>query len=304
VPSPITIILNESAGSAGPEAIRNKIDSLFFTSGVATRIHVADQGARIEELARQALREGSCAVVAGGGDGTLNSVAGVLADTGTHFGVLPLGTLNHFAKDAGVPLAIEEAVRAIIHGATMPVDAGEVNGRIFLNNSSLGIYPQLVVIRKQHERRGASRWGGILRATWKGLLDYDLLAVRLNADGSELARRTPFVFVGNNRYQFEGLNLGSRKSLNEGCLSLAVAHRTGRAGLVRLAFHALRGRLREAHDFDLLTAESVTVETPQPSLRVALDGEVFEIQPPLRYRIRRGALQLIVPPGRRALSGS
>jgi diacylglycerol kinase family enzyme len=110
-----------------------------------------------------------------------------------------------------------------------------------------------------------------------------------------------FLFIGNNRYTVEGLNLGSRERLTDGRLSLAVAHRTGRAGLIRLAVHALRGKLREARDFDLLTAETVIVETPQHTVRVSLDGEVCEMQPPLHYRIRKAALRLIVPAGARSV---
>lgn len=300
MPSPITIILNDSAGSAGPEEVRRQIDSLLLTSGTTADILLARGGENIESMAREAVRGGAPAVIAGGGDGTLNTVASVVTGTNAAFGVLPLGTLNHFAKDAGIPLAIDDAVRAVIGGNTMRVDVGEVNGRIFLNNSSLGIYPQIVVLREHLERMGLSRWRGTLRATWEGLRNCPLLSIGLNADGRELVRRTPFLFIGNNRYTVEGLNLGSRERLTEGLLSLAVAHRTGRAGLVRLALRALRGNLREAREFDLLTAESVTVETRQRTVRVSLDGEVVDMQPPLRYKIRKAALRLIVPAGNRS----
>jgi YegS/Rv2252/BmrU family lipid kinase len=298
--SPIVVILNVSAGSADAEDVRRRIDSAFFSSGFEVRIEVPRDARDIPELAGAAVREGARAVVAAGGDGTINAVASALVDTGTPLGILPVGTLNHFAKDADIPLDVEEAARTIVNGTVRLVDVGEVNGRFFLNNSSLGIYPEIVRIREHLERMGTRRWMGILRSTVHALHRYPTLRVRLNVDGKELHRRSPFVFVGNNIYKMEGLSLGSRESLSEGILCLCVAHHTGRAGLVRLAWHAVRGKLREARDFDMLIAKSITVETPHRRVQVAVDGEVQEMEPPLYYKVRQGALQVIVPAGGRS----
>ena len=302
--SPIVVILNVSAGSADADEVRKRIDSVFSSSAFAVRVEVARDGRHILELARAAVWGGARAVVAGGGDGTINAVASVLVGTGTPLGILPVGTLNHFAKDAGIPLDLEEAARTIVNGTVRPVDAGEVNGRIFLNNSSLGIYPEIVLIREHLERMGSSRWVGILRATIHGLRRYPMITVRLNVDGHALHRKTPFVFAGNNVYKMEGLSLGSREKLSEGVLCLCVAHRTGRLGLVRLALHAVRGRLSEARDFDMLVAKTITVETPYKRVRVAVDGEIVQMEPPLNYKIRGAALRIIVPAGSRSESSA
>jgi diacylglycerol kinase family enzyme len=258
---------------------------------------VAREGDDVKEFVRRALSNGARAVVAGGGDGTVGSVAGALAGTDRPLGVLPLGTLNHFAKDLGIPLALEEAARNVCEGRAVPVDVGEVNGHVFVNNSSLGLYPRIVRRReKLQEREGSGKWSAFLRASMAVLLRYPFMSVRLEADGRQIARKTPFVFVGNNEYQVENLRLGARSCLDAGRLSLYVAHRTGRLGLLRLALSALLGRLREAHDFDALCAREIWVETRRPKrIPVATDGEVTVLSTPLHYRIRPGALKVIVP---------
>jgi len=174
---------------------------------------------------------------------------------------------------------------------------GEVNGQIFINNSSLGLYPRIVHRRdKLQEREGSGKWSAFFRASLAVLRRYPFLRVRLNADGQEIERKTPFVLVGNNEYRMESLQMGVRAHLDAGRLSLYVAHRTGRLGLLRLAVRALFGRLRQAKDFDALGAQEIRVETRRPKrLPVATDGEVNVMTTPLHYRVLPGALRVIVP---------
>ena len=248
------------------------------------------------EAARRAVQRGAAMVVAGGGDGTINAVASELVDTGVPFGVLPLGTLNHFAKDLRIPLTLDEAIANLAQGVPAKVDVGEVNGRVFLNNSSLGMYPDIVRDREKQQRRlGRGKWLAFCWAAMAALRRYPFLSVRLHLNGEQHARRTPFVFIGNNEYLMQGLNIGERARLDAGKLSLYVAQRPGRLGLVRLAFHALFGRLAEQKDFDVLTTTEMEIETRHKRLRVATDGEVTVMNTPLRYRIRAAALTVLVP---------
>jgi diacylglycerol kinase family enzyme len=247
-------------------------------------------------VAREALDDGIGLVVAGGGDGTMNAVASVLAGSQAALGVLPLGTLNHFARDLGIPLALDDAIANIAHGRPVAVDIGEVNGRIFLNNSSLGLYPDIVRDREKQQRRlGRGKWLAFCWASVAALRRYPFLSLRLHVHGDEHARRTPFVFIGNNTYTMQGLNIGERARLDEGHLSLYVAQRPTRFGLVRLACHALAGQLAEARDFDVVLADELTIDTRRKLVRVATDGEVTLMAPPLEYRSRPGALTVIVP---------
>jgi diacylglycerol kinase family enzyme len=269
----------------------------FAAQAMDARVTLASSGAEMVAAARAALAEGVTIVVAGGGDGTINAVAGVLADTDAAFGVLPLGTLNHFAKDIGIPLDLDGAIATIAGGGRRLVDVGEVNEQIFLNNSSLGLYPDIVRDReKQQHRLGRGKWPAALWATLGALRRYPFLSVRLSMDdGSDHARRTPFVFIGNNAYTMQGFSIGARDTLDAGRLSLYVAQRPGRLALLRLGWSALCGRLAQERDFDVLSAKSLEIDTRHKRIRVATDGEVTVMLTPLRYRIRPAALRVIVP---------
>lgn len=300
MPSQLAVIVNPHSGSSAQEDdnFRARLSEVFGSSGLEARVWLAREGREIDELARRAAGDSFPVVVAGGGDGTISAVASALVGTNRALGVLPLGTLNHFAKDMHIPLDLERAVQTIAQGETALVDVGEVNGRIFINNSSLGLYPSIVRHReKQQQRLGRGKWMAFLWATLAVLRRYPFLDVRLDVDGQKFIRRTPFIFVGNNEYEMESFNIGARACLDKGQLSLYMAHRTGRLGLLRLAWRALFGGIRNEKDFDALCTQEVFIETRRrhKRLRVATDGEVTIMTSPLHYRVRPGALRVLVP---------
>lgn len=292
----ITVIINGEAGSGHDDAVATQLRSAFGRHGMAATVVLAKGGQDMIASARRAVQEGVPMVAGGGGDGTQNAVASVLVGTGIPYGVLPMGTLNHFAKDLGIPLDLDGAVRTIATGVPKQVDVGEVNGQVFLNNSSLGLYPDIVRDReKQQTRLGRGKWPAAMWATLAALRRYPFLSVRMQADETRLARRTPFVFIGNNEYIMEGLAIGARSRLDAGTLSMYVAQRPGRLGLLRFALRALLGGLKEERDFDVLLLKEMTIETRHKHLHVAFDGEVETMPTPLRYRVRPGALTVMVP---------
>ncbi|MGV7210204.1 diacylglycerol/lipid kinase family protein [Oxalobacteraceae bacterium A2-2] len=289
------VIINASAGLGYEDALMRELEDKFRAHGLQPSVLLARSGEEMIAAAKRAVAEGADTVVAGGGDGTINAVGSALLGSAVRYGVLPMGTLNHFAKDLKIPLALDEAIANVAQGVPVRVDVGEVNGRIFLNNSSLGMYPDIVRDRERQQRHlGRSKWPAFFVATLGALRRYPFLSVRLKVNGEEHARRTPFVFIGNNEY-LQGLNAGARERLDGGHLSLYVAQRPSRLGLLRLAFHALLGRLAQARDFDVLSACELTIETRHQRLRVATDGEVTLMTPPLHYRCRPAALTVIVP---------
>jgi diacylglycerol kinase family enzyme len=292
----VAVIVNGGAGSGHDQETARSLGDKFRAAGMEATVTLARDGKEIIEAARKALAGKAELVVGGGGDGTINAVASVLAGSGRPFGVLPLGTLNHFAKDLGMPLTLDDAVRAIAGGREQQVDVGEVNGRIFLNNSSLGLYPDIVRDREKQQRRlGRGKWLAAAWASLAALKRYPFLSVRVTVEGQRLARRTPFVFIGNNQYTMQGFSIGERERLSDGLLSLYVAQHPGRLGLLRLALRALMGRLAQERDFDILLAPDFEVRTLRSQIRVATDGEVTVMQSPLRYRVLPGALTVIVP---------
>ncbi len=173
---------------------------------------------------RARLSENHEPIVAGGGDGTVNAVAGRLAGIDVALGVLPMGTLNHFARDAGVPGNLEAAVRNLFTGRVKNVDVGEVNARVFVNNSGIGFYPHFVRQREELERRGHPKRIAFVLALQAVVRRYLRLRIEAHMDrAGALERVTPFLFVGNNRYETSGLEIGTRARLDSGRLWVCTA---------------------------------------------------------------------------------
>jgi diacylglycerol kinase family enzyme len=292
----LPVIVNATAGKGYDEAQIQAIAAAFERAGAAIEILPARKGSELGTLAARAVQDGHPVVVGGGGDGTLNAVAAAVAGSASALGVLPLGTLNHFARDLKIPLDLDEAARIVVADHRAEVDVAEVNGRVFVNNSSIGLYPEMVRIRENQRRRlGRSKMHALLWATHTVLGRHPMLEVGLEIDGVVQARRTPLVFIGNNEYQIEGFNLGSRERLDAGRLSIYLTRRRGRRGLLGLVLRALFGTLHQARDFEALSAAHVTIATRHKALAVATDGEVRAMTTPLEYRIRPKALRVIVP---------
>jgi diacylglycerol kinase family enzyme len=291
----VTLIYNPKAGVNNPADLCERLVPIFEGMGIGVRSHAIGQGKEIAELVREGIRDGSFAIVAAGGDGTVSSVASGLVGTETALGVVPAGTLNHFAKDMRIPLDVEEAARTIAAGHIRKIDVGEVNGRYFLNNSSIGLYPSLVRGREQLQRLGRSKGAALLWATLAALRRHSSVSIRLvSDDGTTVTRRTPLVFIGNNRYEMNGLKIGSRPSLETGKLALYVLHREGVWSLLRMGIEAVIGKLRDGVDFDFLLTDSVRIESRRQRIHVATDGEVSTFAPPLNYRIHPRALRVLV----------
>ncbi|MFN2386979.1 MAG: diacylglycerol kinase family protein [Thermoanaerobaculia bacterium] len=294
--APLSVILNASAGTAGAEKLPDRLRELLGGYGEEPRVLAAESGDDVVRLAHEEVARGARTVVAAGGDGTVNAVASVLVDTDRTLGVLPLGTLNHFARDLGIPTDLEGAARILREGPARAVDVGEVNGKIFLNNSSLGLYPTIVRHREeQQERLGRSKWFALFWATFRVLLRHHSVMVRLRVGEEERVLRTPILFVGNNEYDMEGFEIGQRSRLDAGELCVYLTKRPGFWALIRLALRALFGHLHEDRDFEAFRVREATIETRRPRLHVATDGEVRTFDSPLRYRIRSRALRVRTP---------
>ena len=296
--TPIKIILSAGAGTVAGgdnQKICELLARIFSENQIDADISLAQSGAEVTQLAQDAARGPYKVMVAAGGDGTVNSVAAAAVDGGKILGVLPLGTLNHFARDLKIPSELEAAAQTIVAGHTTDVDVAEVNNRIFVNNSSLGLYPTIVRERQKRERLGFRKWPAFFWAAIQALRRYPFLDVQLRVNGDLLDRLTPFVFVGNNEYAMDLFNIGLRERLDRGVLSIYITHRTSRLKLIRLALRAVFGSLRDDKDFLALASDEVKIQTGRKRLRVAFDGEVDVMETPLQYRVRPGALRVIVP---------
>ena len=288
-----TCILN--GASVHAEMVRALVARISSELGTQARVIVTRTGEELVPAAKRAVSERHSRLAAGGGDGTVNAVAGAVAGTDTALGVIPMGTLNHFAKDIGIPLNLEDAVRNVFSGQVVKVDVGEVNGRVFVNNSGIGVYPHLVRQREEQQRHGHRKWLAFVLAVGAALRRYSRLRVKLHLSEAEaLARLTPFLFVGNNRYEVAGLEIGRRLSLTSGRLWVCTAPGAGRRNLIGMAWRTLTGHASD-HELNGVEVEEIWVRSPTPWVNVSTDGEVSLMAAPLHYRIRPGALGVLLP---------
>ncbi len=299
---PITrIILNARSGDGADDADQATLRTLFTAAGHDVRIDLVHAGDELQRAVERALADGANYIVAAGGDGTVSGVAQHIVDHDVTLGVLPMGTLNHFAKDLAIPLELPAAAQVVIDGATMRVDVGELNGRIFLNNSSLGLYPRIVQLRERYRARGLTKWIVAAWATIRVLRASSAVRLHIAIDGVATERRTPLLFIGNGEYRMEGFDAGSRASVTSGLLSLYTVQVDGGWPLLQLIFRILTGSAQASGELTLVKASAITIHRVgsfrQANVSVAMDGELDTLALPLQYRSRPAALRVCVPPG-------
>jgi diacylglycerol kinase family enzyme len=288
----ITVIVNRRSGTSTDES-RAKVAAAFARAGLQPRMIVVD-GDKIRGAAEAAAAAGH-AIVAAGGDGTVSTVAAVAVATGVTFGVIPLGTLNHFARDAGIPLDVDAAVAAIAGGHVVALDTGELNGRTFVNNASVGFYARIVRARQLEQRRGHRKWIALAIGLMREARRFSQMTVRMTIDGRPVVRTTPFVFVGNGEYLDDGPGIGGRSAITAGHLWIAVAPECGRLQMLRLVVRAIAGRLAEDVRLEEFRGLDVTIEPRGPMGGVAVDGELSPAKPPFSCACRPAALHTLLP---------
>lgn len=296
----VLVILNPAAGtlagaSTSDDLVAERIRTGFESAGVHADVrHVS--GNQLADVANSAESEGFDAVFAGGGDGTLNTIANALAGGRVAFGVLPLGTHNHFAKELEIPLDLDRAIPALARGETSDLDVGDVNGRIFLNFSGLGIHPMLVKHRDaQRSALGRRKFFAMFVALLRVLRRIPVRRVKLVFDGTTIRRVTPSVIVCNNAHQMKVFGVENVSRSERGVLNVYLAHATKWYGVLWLILRAALRRLDNARQFESHALTEFTVKTHGSHARVSIDGEVTDLRTPLHYRVRPGGLKVIRP---------
>jgi diacylglycerol kinase family enzyme len=293
----VIILLNQSSGSNATESVESRtqeIQSICSEIGIKAEVwNIKDKD--IASEAQSALELNPDAIVAAGGDGTVSAVASVLVGKTIPLGVLPLGTLNHFAKDLCIPLDISEALYSIAQNNAQAVDVASVNGRYFVNNSSIGVYPWMVK-QRDSVKFITPRLGKMLAMAMSFvscLRRFPLSSLRIIFGEEELKVKTPLVFIGNNEYKLSWPEFGSRSAINTGKLCALAIKNPGRLGTLRVAWRLLRGKIHEEENFEKRCETEIKIESRRRKLHVALDGEVLSIHTPLCYTIHPLALRVI-----------
>lgn len=282
----IEIILNKGSGSHEAQDSREILTKVFRESGRSFAISVAS-GDEIGRLAREKAKSDCEVLVAGGGDGTICSVAEAAREHGKTLGVLPLGTFNYFAKNLGIPLELEEAARVILEGKPVRASVLDLDGRLVLNNSSIGIHPAVLMQRRKLYRRwGRNQLNAYLSVLITASQPPPRLRVRLATDEGEVVRETPLVMICSNAFQMEEFALDGKRCLAEEKFALYVARMAGRATIFRLGMRALFRCLRPGIDYEVICTSDVTIETlRRRRLHAAVDGELETLNSPMRFQV-------------------
>lgn len=293
----ISILINRDGGSVKQDPrIGDKVADALKAAGIDAKVELI-AGDQCAKRSKAIVEKGDKLLVVGGGDGTVSAAASSVAGSDTILGILPLGTLNHFARDLGIPLELQGAVDLIARGEERRVDVAEMNRHLFINNSAIGLYPLMVIDRdSQQQRLGRSKRLAMIIAGVRTLARFGHQRLNLTLNDEEKARiDTPLLFVGNNAYRLDIGAPGRRENLDDGELSVFVMRKKTRRGFLGASLRALCNRARRDDMVQLEHAQRLTVASNRSSLAVSLDGEVVRATPPLEYRIRKRALRVIAP---------
>ncbi|HEX5411931.1 MAG TPA: diacylglycerol kinase family protein [Terriglobia bacterium] len=291
------VILNTGSGKQQAGALVDRLRAVARAAGKPCSFWVAKGAKGIARAAATANEGRYQRVIAAGGDGTLSAIASALVGTGKEFAAVPLGTFNYFARETGLPLEPDAAFEYALQGKARPVSIGELNGKPFLNNASVGLYPKVLEVREHTYRRfGRSR----LAAYWSVLqvlarFNVNFAAELSMADAPPMRIRTPMIFVGRNAHQLEEFRLPGGECVDNDTLAAYVLPAAGRAALLATATRLLMGKTRPGEDVRMFCAQELQVRLAGHRWTAAIDGERVRVSSPLNLRIRRNALLAVVP---------
>ena len=295
-PTEFAVILNASSGRKSAPDEKSRLERLFGADARRVTILAVAKGSELPAAIARAVEDGHRVLVAAGGDGTIAAVAEAAVAHGRVLGVLPMGTFNFVARGFGIPEDPAEAAALLVSGRERPVPVAEVNGRLFLNNASLGLYPAILreregIYRRWGRSRIAAHWSvvrtvlGLARPLWLGVI----------VDGETLRTRTPLLFVARSAFQLERYGLDGAEAVRSGRFALFLAPDAPPLRLMLIAFRLVVGGIRPGRDLGLVECDEIDVQTSSRDILVAHDGERSVLPTPLKFRIRRDALKVIVP---------
>lgn len=293
-PATICVLANPASGRASRDSA--VIGAAMAVFGPAVPLRRLQGGQSFADAVAEAVAEGFTTIVAAGGDGTVAAVADALTGGGASLGILPLGTFNFVSRGLGLPEDPEAAARAILAGHPHRISVGTVNGQVFLNNVSLGLYPRIL-----REREAAyARWGRFRLLAYWTVIATLVRAQRMRdlvieTEAGVRDVRTPLIFIARSAYQLERFGISAGEIISDDRFAVFVAREGTRWHLMKLAFHLALRRLVPGEDIELFSAKSLTIRTPRRKPRVAFDGEKRRMLAPLRFEIREDALSIIVP---------
>ncbi len=299
---PLIFLLNAAAGRCDPQALSALIEATFSQAGRSVEIVLATPGELSAVAARAAEKAQrlSTAIVAVGGDGTVNTVAQAAHAQGCVMGVVAQGTFNYFARTHGIPAEPEQALLALLDAQVVPVQVATVNKRVFLVNASLGLYPELLEDREAYKARfGRSRFVALAAACITLLRSHRQLRLEIELGDSVYQVRTPTLFVGNNRLQLDQFGVqasaGRTQAFEPGRVAAVMHKPIGTLAMLGLMLHGAMGTLGEAESVKSFQFSHMVVKPGQRRVKVAMDGEVSWLRSPIEFLVPSQPLYLLQP---------
>lgn len=298
---PLFMVMNAGSGKHDSTQIQTTIQAACEQAGRRCQLLLVDRGSELQRAAERAVqlaREQAGAVIAVGGDGTLHAVCQAVVGQQVPFGVLPQGTFNYFGRAHGISQDLEQALQQLFDARLTHISLGRLNGRYFLVNASLGLYPRLLEDREAYKQRyGRSR----LVALWSALMTlaraHRQLHIQLDYAGRHRQLRTPTLVVCNNPLQLEHIGIDPQLPADSDHLVALASRPVGTLALYGLLLRGLLSRMGEAEQVSSIGFERMTVHLGRgPRLvKVAMDGEIFRMRTPLEFSIAAQSLPLLIP---------
>ncbi|WP_343578963.1 diacylglycerol kinase family protein [Acinetobacter sp.] len=300
---PLSIIYNQKSGFHAAQQDEEYERLMTFWTQYGFEIQVFELSSQTDfdammrtVLARHQQTESRGVVVAAGGDGTLNAVAKKLMHTDIPMGIIPLGTFNYVARVLNIPLDVFQAAEVIASGAIQKVHIATINDQIYLNNASLGLYPLFIKKRERfNQHLGRLPLNAYTSALDVLLREHKSLKLSVCVDGEKYPVSTPLIFFGNNQLQLSDMKLRIAECAANGKLAGVVVAKSDRFSLLKLLWKLIQGKIDQASGVYSFCAEHIQVDCKKPQLTVALDGELREMQTPLKFAVEKSALKVMVP---------
>lgn len=294
----IGAVINNSSGTLKSKEAKDRLK--LIKKNLKNRVtegclSVVD-GSEVEQEVKRILSMDIELLVIGGGDGTVSTGARHVANTDIPLLVLALGTKNNFARDAGIPKNPENAIPLLDKLRINKIDVGEVNGHIFINNATIGLYPYIVREREEKtDRHGWSKWRAKISALMIVLKRLPLMRMTIETKEFRINLFTPFLFLGNNEYENITASDVNRPCLDKGRLWLCNAHSPRFWSLLKMAWQLNFSSIKETENLTTHLLTEVQVKPRKRNVTVAIDGENIKLKAPLYFRIRKKVLRVVVP---------
>ena len=300
----LLFVINAGAGAQDVDGKRVVIEEALATRGRKGELLICrpDELPRVASEAAAAAAARGSAVIAVGGDGSLNTVAQAAHAAGCAVGVIPYGTFNYFARTHGLPAEPAAAARLLLDARPMPVQVAAINDRVFLVNASVGVYPELLRDREAYKARfGRSRWVAFVAGCATLLRAQRRLQLRIELGTTVRDVKTLTLFVGNNRLQLQQLGVEPDDTLagtpGDGSLAAVMLRPIGTLSMIGLMLRGALGTLGEAAGVEGFEFQHMvmrpTLAPGRRVLTVAFDGEVASMRAPLDIRVLDKPLYLL-----------